>query len=237
MSKAKTQIRKRPGAAVYDTLREMTLEYRFRPGEKINETEVSEALGVSRTPVREALNRLLTEGLIDFRRNYGFYCRKLDLAEVMSLAEAVRDVELALVDHVAARATPEALAALAEYSESIAEGIDSLPACDLARADEAFHARFADLAGNPVLADIARNLNARIRFLRKILMEAPGDRSANFRTQARIIRLLHDGQTEAARDALDAYLTLGAAEVKEALTIGLSRIYLDPINMDVTLSS
>lgn len=236
MSKTKIPNRTRPGAAVYDTLREMTLEYRFRPGEKINEVEVSEALGVSRTPVREALNRLLTEGLIDFRRNYGFYCRKLELVEVMSLAEAVRDVGRALIDHVGARATPDALGALAVYSDGILENIDNLPACELARADEAFHARFADLAGNPVLSGIARNLNARIRFLRKILIEDAEDRGETFRAQAQVMKLLQAGQSDAARAALEAYLTLDQAQVKEALAKGLGRIYLDPINMDVTLA-
>jgi len=237
MAKTTTKTRLRSGEAVYDTIREMALEYRFRPGEKIIESDLAALLGVSRTPVREALNRLVTEGLIEFRRNYGFYCRKLNMDEVMTLAEAVLDVELAMLKHVCRRATPEELDALLEYSNGLASGSAALPACERARGDEAFHARFADLARNPVLASVSRNLNARIRFLRKIMMEEDADKARAFKTQAQIVEYIREGDEAAARKLLRSFLTLDAEDVREALAKGLGRIYLDQINMDASFSS
>ncbi len=237
MVETSTKTRVRSGEAVYDTIREMALEYRFRPGEKIIESDLAALLGVSRTPVREALNRLVTEGLIEFRRNYGFYCRKLNMEEVMTLAEAVLDVELALLKHVIRRATQEELLALRSYSEGLAGVSESLPACERARGDEAFHARFADLSGNPVLASVSRNLNARIRFLRKIMMEEEADKARAFKTQCQIVELIREGDEAAARKLLRTFLTLNHYEVHEALAKGLGRIYLDPINMDASFSS
>ena len=55
----------RPTAAVYDTIREMAIEYRFRPDEKINEVVLAKRLGVSRTPVREATLVLEAQGLAE----------------------------------------------------------------------------------------------------------------------------------------------------------------------------
>ena len=235
---ADTKLKTKPsnGAAVYDTIREMALEYRFRPGEKINEGDLAGLLGVSRTPVREALNRLVTEGLIEFRRNYGFYCRSLNMGEVMTLAEAVRDVTLALLTHVEARASQKDLSDLRIYAQELADTGAGLPACERARADEAFHARFADLAQNPVLASVSRNLNARIRFLRKIMMEDAEDKAATFRDQVRIMDLIQAGNSDAARRALTEFLTLEDGTVQDALVRGLGRIYLDQINMDASFS-
>ena len=237
MTETTSKTRVRSGAAVYDTIREMALEYRFRPGEKIIESDLAALLGVSRTPVREALNRLLTEGLIEFRRNYGFYCRKLNMEEVMTLAEAVLDVELALLKHVAKRASREELTALHEFSNGLAQTSAALPACERARGDEAFHARFADLSRNPVLASVSRNLNARIRFLRKIMMEEEADKARAFKVQQAIVELIREGDEAGARKMLRTMLTLDADEVRDALAKGLGRIYLDPVNMDASFSS
>ena len=236
MQQTDTKPKSRSGAAVYDTIREMALEYRFRPGEKIIEADLAALLGVSRTPVREALNRLVTEGLIEFRRNYGFYCRKLDMDEVMTLAEAVLDVELALLKHVCRRAKPEDLADLAQFSQSLIETSDALPACERARGDEAFHARFADLAANPVLSGVSRNLNARIRFLRKIMMEDADDKTEAFRTHLQIVELIRKGDQPGARRALKSFLTLDRDTVHDALAQGLGRLYLDQINMDASFA-
>ncbi|WP_321458828.1 GntR family transcriptional regulator [uncultured Cohaesibacter sp.] len=89
---------------VFAAVREMAIEFRFMPGAKINETDLAHELGVSRTPVREALNRLVTEELIDFKKNYGFYCRKLDLKDVLHLVEAYKTFHLSILPLVFERA-------------------------------------------------------------------------------------------------------------------------------------
>lgn len=226
----------RSGAAVYDTIREMAVEYRFRPGEKINENELASLLGVSRTPIRDALNRLVTEEFIFFRKNYGFYCRDLDLDEVMALGEALKDLQCALLGHVAKRASDDELVSISDFCREIAEGATNLPACELAKADEAFFAGLSELGGNPVLAKINRNLIARIRFLRKILLENETEIRSHFLNQAHIIKLLRQGEVSEAASAMSTLLDIDDGCAREALGQGLSRIYMNKVFYDEYLA-
>ena len=61
---------------VYEQLKAMAVSYEFKPGERLNEGELAKRLGVSRTPLREALNRLNTEGFLRFTPGKGFFCRR-----------------------------------------------------------------------------------------------------------------------------------------------------------------
>ena len=58
------KVRRERGSSVYAMLRNMAIAYQFKPGERLSEIELAERLGVSRTPVREALTRLVTEGFL-----------------------------------------------------------------------------------------------------------------------------------------------------------------------------
>src|SRR3546814_20748850 len=71
----------------------MAVSYLFKPGERINEGALARRLGVSRTPLREALNRLNTEGLLNALPGKGFFCRDLDVREIFSLYEMRKVIE------------------------------------------------------------------------------------------------------------------------------------------------
>jgi DNA-binding GntR family transcriptional regulator len=82
---------------VYERLKSMTIAYEFKPGERLNEVELSRSLGASRTPLREALNRLSMEGLLRFAPGKGYFCRELDVHEVFCLYELRKAIEVAAV--------------------------------------------------------------------------------------------------------------------------------------------
>lgn len=237
MTENKAKPRIRAGNATYETLREMAIEYRFRPGEKINEVDLAEKLGVSRTPVREALNRLVSEELIQFRRNYGFYCRTLELKSVLELSEARRDIELATLPRIPERAPIGSLEDLAAQSRQIVASIGSLPACDLARGNEAFHVRLVEIGGNEAITQIVRNLAARLRFVDKILIETAPERARSFQIQSEIADALCAGDVDVARRALQQLLDPPPDELERALSTGLGRLYLNGIHMDTSFSS
>lgn len=236
MPKQNTKRQTKAGDAVYETLREMAIEYRFRPGEKIIEVDLAEVLSVSRTPVREALNRLVSEELIQFRRNYGFYCRKLDLQSVLNLAEARRDIELATLPRVAERAPADAVRDLVSSSRQILESIASLPPCDLARAHEAFHIRLIEIGGNDAVTQIVRNLSARLRFVDKIRIEH-ADAPTVFLTQCEIAEALRDEDLTTAEQHLRTILEVDPQTLECALTTGLGRLYMNGVHMDISFSS
>lgn len=73
---------------VYGQIKLMAMTYQFRPGERINEVHLATRLNVSRTPVREALNRLSSEGFLSTLPNRGFFGRLLDVKEIYNLYES-----------------------------------------------------------------------------------------------------------------------------------------------------
>ena len=87
----------------------MAMTFHFLPGERLNEAILAKELGVSRTPLREALNRLATEGFLTFSANNGFFRKSLDVKEIFDLYEFRMYLELSAVKLAVERATDEQL--------------------------------------------------------------------------------------------------------------------------------
>src|SRR5688572_5170549 len=82
---------------IYDRIKSMAVTFAIRPDARVNEVELSKALNVSRTPLREALNRLLVEGFLTRAPNRGFIGRSLDARQIYDLYELRRVLETSIV--------------------------------------------------------------------------------------------------------------------------------------------
>ena len=147
-------------------LRTMLVEGRIAPGAKLNERELSEQLNVSRTPLREAIKLLAAEGLVDLLPNRGAVAVKLTEADVMHSFELLAELE-GLSGALAAERIAES-----EIAELRALHFEML-ACharrDLSgyyRLNARIHSAINEAAGNPVLAQTYRAINARVQSLR-----------------------------------------------------------------------
>lgn len=97
-------IDSRPTAVVIaDQLRERIIDGSFGPGDQINEAQVANQLNVSRGPVREALQRLVQEGLLIGRPNRGVFVRELTLRDIAEVYEAREVIECAAAENIVAR--------------------------------------------------------------------------------------------------------------------------------------
>jgi DNA-binding GntR family transcriptional regulator len=154
---------------LFALLKGMAITYRFHPGERINELELARSLGTSRTPLREALNRLASEGFLIATPNRGFHMRALDAAALTALYEYRGVVEMGAVAIACERASAEGLANLAAFCEAGVQELGEDPhALRQLRFDEEFHERIAALTENPEIMRSVRHLNERIRFVRWI---------------------------------------------------------------------
>ena len=151
---------------VYGELRRMAMEFRFLPGERLNEAVLAKDLGVSRTPLREALNRLSSEGFLTFSANNGFFRKTIDVKEIFDLYEFRMYLEQAAVRLAVQRATDEQLEQLRQFSIASAKEDPTRTVNDLVSLDEQFHERLVVLSGNAQMSDALRNINARIQFVR-----------------------------------------------------------------------
>ena len=147
-------------------LRTMLVEGQIAPGAKLNERELSEALRISRTPLREAIKMLATEGLVDLLPNRGAVAVKLTEADVVHSFEVLAELE-GLGGELAAQRVTDAecreLRAL-HYEMLAAHARRDLSA--YYRLNAQIHAGLAAAAANPVLASTYAQVNARVQSLR-----------------------------------------------------------------------
>jgi DNA-binding GntR family transcriptional regulator len=151
---------------VHTELRDMAMTFRFLPGERINEAILAKELGVSRTPLREALNRLSAEGFLTFSANNGFFRKELDVKEIFDLYEFRLFLELSVVKLAVDRATEEQLAEIEAFCIESAREEPGRTIDQLVTMDEQFHEMLMKLTGNVQMLNSLRNINARIQFVR-----------------------------------------------------------------------
>lgn len=149
---------------VYDALESLIIEGQLAPGRRLTESDLAERLGVSRNPVREALNALSRAGWVDLRPRQGAYVRRQTPEDAGQFfhVRALLEVESARL--AAARATPEVVASLRGL---LTEGWTTLEAGDekaLLSANSRFHAELVTVSGNLLLAEILTLLDKRLRW-------------------------------------------------------------------------
>ncbi|MFC9946268.1 GntR family transcriptional regulator [Streptomyces pratensis] len=157
----------RPGPLrerVYEALLELITTRALRPGQHLVESELAGHLGVSRQPVREALQRLNTEGWVDLRPAQGAFVHEPTEEEADQLLSVRTLLEAEAARLAAAHAGRPGIDALEELC-SQGERAVAADDVDLAVAtNAAFHAKVMELAGNVVLAELAAQVDRRVRW-------------------------------------------------------------------------
>ncbi len=146
-----------------DRLRDLIVQGRLAPGERLNERLLCEQLGISRTPLREAIKLLATEGLVNLLPNRGAVVAPLDAAGVAEAFEVMGALE-GLAGELACRHA--SAAQIAEIRALHQEMLATHHRGDLAtyfRYNQAIHLKLVQAASNASLAKVYRQLNANVR--------------------------------------------------------------------------
>lgn len=188
----------------YRALEEDIVTLRIPPGTVVSEAILSRRLGVGRTPVREALQRLAREWLVVIMPRRGIVVSEIDPVRQLRLLEARREIERLLVRSAAKRATPVQRARFRE----IASGMDqaALHADDIAfmRLDRAFNLLVLDASGNEFAASAMSLMNGLSRRFWYVHYKQAGDLPLSARLHASIARAIADGDQDAAGQGSDA---------------------------------
>ncbi|MEV5608613.1 GntR family transcriptional regulator [Streptomyces sp. NPDC052225] len=150
--------------AVYDALIEMIINGTLHPGQHLVEAELAERLGVSRQPVREALQRLQAAGWVDLRPAQGAFVHAPTVEECAQLLGVRAVLETYSAQGAARHATPHDVAALWDLQEA---GIAALAAGDaraIVEANAALHSHITLLSRNAVLAELIPQVDQRVRW-------------------------------------------------------------------------
>lgn len=170
----------RPGPLrdrVYEALLELITTRALQPGQHLVESELAGHLGVSRQPVREALQRLNTEGWVDLRPAQGAFVHEPTEEEADQLLTVRTLLEAEAARLAAGNAGSTGVQALEEI---LAEGLKAVEADDVDAAvalNARFHAKVMELAGNTVLAELAAQVDRRVRWYYTPVARQRGEQS------------------------------------------------------------
>ena len=147
-------------------LRQRIVEGQIAPGAKLNERELSEALQVSRTPLREAIKMLAAEGLVELLPNRGAVAASLGEQDVADTFEVIAGLEGQAGELAALRIDEAQLAELRALHYEMLAAYTRRDLSTYYRLNAQIHERINAAARNPVLAQTYRNVNARLQALR-----------------------------------------------------------------------
>ena len=209
-------------------MKEKILKLYFLPGQYLNEGALCELLGVGRTPVHMALQRLQHEGLVEVMPRKGIIVQPGSIPEILKILESRMTIEADLARNAANRATPKEAEELRKLARVKVTGDTQSQLDNFVEADRAFHSRFADLAGNQVMSDIARKLHDRsIRYWYLHLWQTFDGRSSGNEHTA-IADAIARGDGEAAASAVRAHIESLRTRLMRAQDINSGRPFLRP---------
>lgn len=204
--------RRSAAEVAYERLREALISLALPPGTVIQRGALAERLGISQTPLREALIRLQAEHLIEVVPHSATRVSRIDLAAAKEAHFLRLAIELEVVRRLARAPQPELAAplrgALARQRTLHAAGEQA----GFAEADEAFHAALHAAAGVPGLRDLVRSRSGHLDRLRRLHLPEPGKAEAVLAEHAAIVEAILAADPAGAEAAMRAHLSGTFAE-------------------------
>jgi DNA-binding GntR family transcriptional regulator len=150
---------------VYEVVRDRILANALAPRTYVREEELATAMGVSRTPVREALNRLATEAFLERLPHRGFRVAERSIEELEHAYTVMQALELLASELAFPQITPADLARLEEANAGFAAAIAANDVATAVDLNDRFHHMLAELSGNPVLTRMLDDLRLQVHRL------------------------------------------------------------------------
>ncbi len=190
----------------YRTMRTMILDNEWAPGHRALEQELALELGMSRTPVREALIRLAKEGLVEVVPRHGMRVLPVSAADMNEIYQLLGSLEATAAELVALRKpTARDIAPL----EAASRAMDAALATDdrdaWAKADERFHRHLVELCGNRLLAATVYNFWDRAHRARMFTLRLRPKPVHSTREHRDLVRAIKKGDAAAAREIFRAH--------------------------------
>ena len=165
--KPKPRASENLSARVYSEIKNLILSNEVMPGQKLHHQQLSERLGVSRTPVREALTRLVQEGYASFLPNRGFTCKEIRMQEADELYDLREALEAFAVEKAIENLTEAELDRLREKMRLYGEDVHNRFTRERLVYDQDVHLSIAQLAGNETLKNTLEHVFERIVLKRR----------------------------------------------------------------------
>lgn len=214
---------------VYEQLKGDVGQFKLVPGDRFTENEISERLGVSRTPVRQALFRLQQEGYVEVLFRSGWRVLPFDFDKF----EQLYDLRMVLETAAAQRLSGDGLRHGGAVNRALLDELAAIWLVPLAQRssdtqqvsqwDEAFHCALVTAAGNAEMARVHRDVTDRIRIIRRLDFTKQARIDATYDEHAKILKAIQRKRGEQAAMLLRTHIETSQAEVRK---ITLHQVHL-----------
>jgi DNA-binding GntR family transcriptional regulator len=199
--------RESTAALVADQLRQAIMRGVFPPGAQLGEVDLAGRFGVSRGPLREAMQRLVAEGLLRSERHRGLFVRDLGEADVRDVYAARLAVERGAALLILAADRLPAVTRLERALAAMRTAADAADPVALADADQAFHHELVAASGSPRLRRMADGLLVETRMCLTALQDTAPDPVALVAEHALLLEALRAGRAEHLCGVLERHMT------------------------------
>ena len=202
----------------YGHLEEMIVTLKLPPGSAVSETALSQRLGIGRTPIREALQRLARERLVTILPRRGIIVSEINVRSQLRLLEVRREVERLVAKSAARRATPEESARFLELARRFEKSAKTNDDVSFMRVDREFNELSVMAARNEFAAGAMSLMHSLSRRFWYIHYKQAADMPLTAKLHADIARAISAGEEAAAGKAMDKLLDTVAKFTRDTVT-------------------
>ena len=206
----------------YESIKAQILSCKIRPGERINIDQYSESLGVSTTPVREALSKLQQEGLVQYIPRTGWKISRISKQEFRKLQELKSLLEITLAERALPFIKPDNIPQMVllnnEMKELFKPCSDGKPDLEkLLEANDRFHMYIFKFYDNDIMIEILQQTWNNIRYARLIWISSEEFLNNFYEEHNEIIAAIKDKDSSALRRAVEKHLRCGLGYMEACL--------------------
>ncbi len=202
---------------IAESLEQLVFQGEYKDGERLDEIKLAEQFSVSRTPVREALQRLVMSGMAEQIPRRGVFIRQPGPVELLEMFETMAELEAACGRFAAARMTDEGLERLSNANRRCRDAVEKEDAAEYYHENEIFHQEIYRGATNSYLLGEALRLQNRLKPYRRVQLRFRGRMAQSLAEHDEIIQALKTGDSELAAKLLRAHVTVQGEKFQQLM--------------------
>ena len=208
---------------VLPRVRDMIIEGVLEAGARINETELGLRLGVSRTPLREAIKTLAGEGLIELVTSKGAVVRQFTRDDIVNMLETIKLFEMSAARAACVNATDAEIKALVKLLKAMVQEYKKRNRLSYYKLNHEVHSELVRLGGNPVITDLHSMIQARLKRIRYLGSQEPTKWAGALAEHREMMKALIARNGDALADVIGRHMDQTLLRVADTLARSQSR--------------
>lgn len=192
---------------VYDEIKKGILKGQYMPGDVLNERRMSDEMGISRTPIREAMQMLSHDGWLIMETYKGVIVREFDLEYVREVLKVRKALEILAVEDAVSNAAEEDLKELNHITECQSDLLNHYDEYEFIELDRRFHKKIYELSHNQILQSLLNNFNDIISFFGIRALQQKERKITTLDEHYKILDAIRKKDTGAAMAAMEVHMS------------------------------